>query len=117
MRRLSIALTAALLVACGLARAAEPPELVNAPGYVDGSAFLALSTEDSELVEISIKGALLQALAQGFPDSETSSMFAKLKGISAVIAGPNVAWYGPDRRPAGRSLPGPAGPIRAPDDH
>ena len=85
----AIACAVALLVVSpsAFAAAAAPSDLEKAPGYIDGSAFLALSTEESELVEISIKGALLQALSQGFPDAETSSMFRQLKGISAVIAG------------------------------
>jgi hypothetical protein len=87
MRRLILPLAIALFVAGAPSFSAAPSDLERAPGYIDGSAFLALATEESELVEISIKGALLQALAQGFPDSETSSIFAELKGISAVIAG------------------------------
>lgn len=87
LRPVACALAMGLLVHSAFAGPAEPSDLEKAPGYVDGSAFLGLSTEGSELVEISIKGALLQALAQGFPDQEASSIFAKLKGISAVIAG------------------------------
>jgi hypothetical protein len=79
---------ACVLAALLLVGAAPSSDLERAPGYVDGSAFLGLSTEDSELVEISIKGALLQALSEGFKDdTETSSIFSRLKGINAVIAG------------------------------
>jgi len=92
MRRIACALAMALVVACAFvpsafAGPAVPTDLEKAPGYIDGSPFLALATEESELVEISSKGALLQALAQGFPEEESSSIFARLKGISAVIAG------------------------------
>jgi hypothetical protein len=87
-RPAACALAAALIVlGAAPAASAEPSELDRAPGYIDGSPFLALSTEDSELVEISIKGALLQALSRGVEDAETTSLFAGLKGINAVIAG------------------------------
>jgi hypothetical protein len=83
-------IVAALAIAlpAGAAGSAATP-LEREPGYVDSAPFLALATGDSELVEISVKGALLDALAQGFAseDAETSSLIARLKGINAVIVG------------------------------
>jgi hypothetical protein len=71
------------------ARAADPPELERTRGYIDGAPFLALAGEDSELIEISIKGSLLRALSQAIAseDAESSSVLGGLQGINAVIVG------------------------------
>jgi hypothetical protein len=78
----------ALLVVIVLAAAAIPVWGADSshekhPGFVDGSAFLALAGEDTTTVEVNLHGALLKAIL-GF-DPELKELVAGLESIHAVI--------------------------------
>lgn len=67
------------------AEKADPHRL---PGYVDGAEFAKLAHEDSGLIQVSVHGPLLRAIASGFSSSEPdlSKLLGGLESVSAVVA-------------------------------
>ena len=55
----------------------------RSPGYVDGSLFLDLATEDTTTIEINLSGAILQAIAS--TDEDLKQLAGGLESIHAVI--------------------------------
>jgi hypothetical protein len=89
LRWLTAGLAVVILLAPSIAVSGER-DRSRAPGYVDGSEFAALASgEDDELVEISVSGALLSALAKGIGGNGNGvgQLVAGLDWIGAVIAG------------------------------
>lgn len=68
---------------------AADPDARKLPGFVDGSAFADLATEDSSLVEVNLGKSLLRALArsgdEGNTHTEENSIFRQLDSIQAYI--------------------------------
>jgi hypothetical protein len=58
-------------------------ERERSPGYVDGSMFLDLATEDTTSVEINLSGAILKAIASA--DADLQQLAGGLESIHAVI--------------------------------
>jgi hypothetical protein len=58
---------------------------VKHPGFVDGSAFLALAGEDTTTVEVNLHGSILRAVLAF--DPELKELVAGLESIHAVILG------------------------------
>ena len=85
---LAVSLLVPALLAAGAspARAADPPTL---PGYVDGKGFASLATEQSELVQISIGGQLLKAIAGSFAqeDPGLAKLLGQIESVQAVVVG------------------------------
>ena len=75
--------TLALALALGPPAAAADEDHRRHPGYVDGSAFVALATPEATTVEISLHGAMLRALTA--IDPELAKLASGLQSIHAVI--------------------------------
>lgn len=58
---------------------------VKHPGFVDGSAFLALASDDCTTVEVNLHGAILRAVLAF--DPELKELVAGLESIHAVVLG------------------------------
>jgi len=81
------ALTAAIL-ASGIALAVDP-ETAKLPGYVDGTPFLDLASEDGELVEVSLSRSILSMFcgaAEG-EEPDVAGIACGLEWIGAVVIG------------------------------
>jgi len=55
----------------------------RSPGYVDGSLFLDLATDDTTTVEVNLSGAILKAIASA--DESLNQLAGGLESIHAVI--------------------------------
>lgn len=66
---------------------AADPQARKLPGFVDGSAFADLATEDSSVVEVNLGKSLLRALARSGDEGDTqeASIFRQLDSIQAYI--------------------------------
>jgi hypothetical protein len=79
-------LTAAIL-ATGIVLAVDP-ETAKLPGYVDGTPFLELASEDGELVEVSLPRSVLNMFcgsAKGEDESDVAGIACGLEWIGAVV--------------------------------
>ncbi len=83
----ALALLSVVLAARQPARAADREES-RLRGFVDGSAFLSLEGEDSQMVEIHLGPTLLGAITRGAKDDkDAASLLGGLRSVSAYIVG------------------------------
>jgi hypothetical protein len=85
---LALGMVWASLAFAAPAFAGRDAEMRRHPGFVDGSLFVELAGEDSELVEVSLGPALLRAISRGAADDpEARSVLSGLLGVNAYIVG------------------------------
>src|SRR5262247_454725 len=88
MRTRSLHLVPTLALVHALAAGAASAQSPHTAGYVDGSAFAALATEDGDLVEIQLGPSLMNALAGKRTGKDVeNSVFRQLRSIEAYIVG------------------------------
>lgn len=83
-----LGIVTATILATGIASAVDP-ETARLPGYVDGSPFLELATEDGEVVEISLPRSIIGMFCGTASDEEpdVSDVACGLEWIGAVVVG------------------------------